>query len=105
MISKICGELQFKKETFTLSIRLLDGYLSDQIVGTKMKIIAIASLLLALKLEESEAAAAFQFLISTANTCNSNRQLRNSIPIDRKSDGRSISKKKGKKEEVSSKVN
>ena len=53
MLSKICGELQFKKETFTLSIRLFDGYLHDQIVGTKIKIISISSLLLALKLEES----------------------------------------------------
>lgn len=73
MISKISGELQFKKETFALSIKLLDGYLNEQIVGTKMKVISISALILALKIEEAESAATFQFQISTANTCNNNR--------------------------------
>ena len=86
MISKICGELQFKKDTFALAIRLLDGYLSEQIVGTKMKVIAISSLILALKMEEAEMAAAFQFQIATANSCNHARELRTSLPVsDRKS--------------------
>ena len=73
MISKISGELQFKKETFALSIKLLDGYLNEQIVGTKMKVISISALILALKIEAAESAATFQFQISTANTCNNNR--------------------------------
>ena len=45
--------MQFKKQTFALSVNLLDRYLNDQIVGTKMKIISIASLILSLKLEEA----------------------------------------------------
>ena len=45
--------MQFKKETFALSVRLLDAYLNDQLVGKKMKVISLSSLILALKLEEA----------------------------------------------------
>ena len=51
-----------------------------------MKVIAISSLILALKMEEAEMAAAFQFQIATANSCNHARELRTSLPVsDRKS--------------------
>ena len=38
-----------------------------------MKVIALATLILSLKLEEAEMAATFQFQIATANTCNNTR--------------------------------
>ena len=53
-------------------------------------------------------AATFQFQIATANTCNNTRELRSSIPVseknERKTEGRSTSKKKTKKEEVGNKL-
>ena len=71
-----------------------------------MKTIALAALILSLKLEETETAAAFQFQIITANSCSYAREIRTSFPLrDKKSDEhRSCSKRKWKKEATVSRV-
>ena len=64
LISRICGELHFKKDVFSLSMQLFDSYLNDQVMISKHKVFSLACLLLALKLEEAETANIFYVQLS-----------------------------------------
>ena len=50
MISRICGEMQFRKDVFSLAVFLFDSYLNDQVLISKHKLLGLACLILALKL-------------------------------------------------------
>lgn len=52
-MSKFCYEMKLNKDVFFLAAELIDRYLNDQIMLNKHKILALATVLLCLKLDDS----------------------------------------------------
>ena len=64
MISRICGEMQFRNDVFALAVQLYDSYLNDQVLISKHKALGLACLILSLKLEDVENANIFYVQLS-----------------------------------------
>ena len=91
-MSRLCGDLQLRKNVFALSISLFDSYLNDQVLISKHKHLALACIILALKLEEAEAANLFVFYLPTGS------QTGQEVKGEERH-SKSVNKDKGKKKE------